>query len=181
MLRRSRNLDNVRSLDVDSPALVARATRLSNLYGVSLGSELARKGAAVGSSCRRRQRRHTSSSVYCRSSAVTPGSASDHDRLGAEAPAPALLRRERRGLRRALEKAGEAATRYTIEVSVGMKAFDGPPLGPRDVRELLLRNFRIKLSVPEATALVAHFTKVMMWQLWFESSKEERGVELLLV
>ncbi|CAM9375217.1 unnamed protein product [Sphacelaria rigidula] len=64
-------------------------------------------------------------------------------------------------MRCALEKAGEAAARYTIEVSKEMKAFDGPPLGPRDVRELLLRVFRIKLSVPEATALVAYFTKVM--------------------
>lgn len=72
----------------------------------------------------------------------------------------APTRREKRVLRRALEKAGEAALRYTIEASVGMKAFDGPHLGPRDVRELLLRNLRIKLSVAEATALIAHFTKV---------------------
>lgn len=65
-------------------------------------------------------------------------------------------------LRRALVKAAAAAMRYNLDVTAGMKAFDGPPLGPRDVRELLLRNFRIKLSVPEATALVGHFTKVIV-------------------
>lgn len=82
-------------------------------------------------------------------------------RGGAGVVATPESRTGRKVMRCALEKAGEAAARYTIEVSKEMKAFDGPPLGPRDVRELLLRVFRVKLSVPEAIALVAYFTKVM--------------------
>ena len=50
----SRSIDDVRSLDAGCPALVARATRLSNLYGASLDSRLARKGAGE-STCRRRR------------------------------------------------------------------------------------------------------------------------------
>lgn len=83
VLRRSRSLNNVRSLDSDNPAVVARATRLSNLYGVSLGSELARKGAAVQRSSRRkrqRQRGHSAAHYISGSSAAPPGSANDHDR-----------------------------------------------------------------------------------------------------
>lgn len=149
-------MENVRSLDADSPALIAQATRLSNLYGVSLGSELARKGVKEGG-CRRRRRRRN---LGARKSLAAIGDSSDtRDRLGSVTEP---TRREKRVLRRALEKAGEAAMQYTIEASAGMKAFDGPPLGPRDVRELLLRSFRIKLSVSEATALIEHFTKVTM-------------------
>lgn len=70
----------------------------------------------------------------------------------------AVTRKEKKTLRRALDKAGEVALRYTIEMSAGMKAFDGPPLGPEDVKDLLLRNFRVKLSMSEAGALIKNFT-----------------------
>lgn len=65
VLEMSRSIDDVRSLDASCPALVARATRLSNLYGASLDSRLARKGA--GESTRRR-RRGTRRCVYVYSS-----------------------------------------------------------------------------------------------------------------
>lgn len=42
---------------------------------------------------------------------------------------------------------------------MGVKAFDGPPLGPGDVKDLLLRNFSVRTSRSEAAALVAHFAK----------------------
>lgn len=71
-----------------------------------------------------------------------------------------MTRKQKRTLRRALTTAGEVALRYTMEASVGMKAFDGPPLGPKDLKDLLLRNFRIRLPVSEAAALIAHFVKV---------------------
>lgn len=85
----------------------------------------------------------------------TPGSSDEND-IDATGP----TRGRKRTLRRALDKAAEAASRYSLEMAASMKAFDGPHLGPADVRELLLRTFRIKLSIPEASALVAHFTKV---------------------
>ena len=58
-----------------------------------------------------------------------------------------------------MQKAREVALRYTIEASAGMKAFDGPPLGPKNIKDLLLRNFRVKLSTSEAIALIVYFTK----------------------
>lgn len=46
VLQKSQSSHNVRSFDPSCPAsLIARATRLSNLYGVSLTTKLARKGA----------------------------------------------------------------------------------------------------------------------------------------
>ncbi|CAM9641240.1 unnamed protein product [Pylaiella littoralis] len=61
-------------------------------------------------------------------------------------------------LRSALDKAGEVALRLTLEVSAGVKAFDGPPLKPRDVKDLFLRNFRVRVSTSEAEALIVNFT-----------------------
>lgn len=69
-----------------------------------------------------------------------------------------ISRKQRRTLRRALEKAGDVALRLTLEVSAGVKAFDGPPLTPSDVKDLLLRNFRVRLSTSEAEALILHFS-----------------------
>lgn len=56
-----------------------------------------------------------------------------------------------------MEKAGDVALRLTLEVSAGVKAFDGPPLKPSDVKDLFLRNFRVRLSSSEAEALIKHF------------------------
>lgn len=58
----------------------------------------------------------------------------------------------------ALEKAEEVAVRYTLDASVGFKAFDGPPLTPQDVKDLLWRNVGIRLTTPEAIALIVQFT-----------------------
>lgn len=56
VLRKSQSADNVRPLDPQCPASsIARATRLSNLYGVSLTTKLARKGAGERPSRRRHQ------------------------------------------------------------------------------------------------------------------------------
>lgn len=52
--------------------------------------------------------------------------------------------------------------RLTAEASPGVKAFDGPPLEPADVRDLFLRNFRVRLSSSEAEAIVRHFTQKVM-------------------
>eukprot|EP00904_Undaria_pinnatifida_P004909 jgi/Undpi1/1548/HiC_scaffold_11.g04938.m1 len=88
----------------------------------------------------------------------SPGSSRERD-TGHPTDSKAATRKEKRTLRCALQKAREVALRYTIEASAGMKAFDGPPLGPKNIKDLLLRNFRVKLSTPEAIALIAYFTK----------------------
>lgn len=48
--------------------------------------------------------------------------------------------------------------RYTLDASVGFKAFDGPPLTPQDVKDLLRRNVGISLTTPEAIALIVQFS-----------------------
>lgn len=48
--------------------------------------------------------------------------------------------------------------RLTVEVYAGLKAFDGPPLAPADVKDVLLRNFRVRFSTSEAEALIMHFS-----------------------
>lgn len=48
--------------------------------------------------------------------------------------------------------------RLTAEVYAGLKAFDGPPLTPGDVKDVLLRIFRVRFSTSEAEALIVHFS-----------------------
>lgn len=90
----------------------------------------------------------------------SPGSSRERDERGGSKRNMANLR-QRRTLRNALDKAGEVALRLTLEVSAGVKAFDGPPLTPRDVKDLFLRNFRVTLSTSEAEALIVNFTKIV--------------------
>lgn len=129
---------------------MAKAMRLSQLYGASLDSEVVRKGVGRGSEKR--------------ASRPTPrheplGDSPSPSRSGRQGKSVPRRPKQRRNLRIALEKAARAASQYTLPVAAGMKAFDGPHLGPEDVRDLLRRTFRITLSMPEATALVKHFTK----------------------
>lgn len=86
----------------------------------------------------------------------SPGSSRERERIKSKRSKISVKRK--RILRSALEKAGEVALRLTLEVSAGVKAFDGPPLKPSDVKDLFLRNFRVRLSTSEAEALIMHFT-----------------------
>lgn len=86
----------------------------------------------------------------------SPGSSRERERV--KSGRTKASRKQKRILRSALEKAGEVALRLTMEVSAGVKAFDGPPLKPSDVKDLFLRNFRVRLSASEAEALIMHFT-----------------------
>ncbi|CAN0221540.1 unnamed protein product, partial [Scytosiphon promiscuus] len=143
VLRKSRSAHDVRSLDSSCPApLIARATRLSNLYGVSRGTRLARKGAGER--------------PYRKSLPNSRGSS--REREGEKSRPDKVTRKQRRILRRALEKAGVAALRLTSEASAGVKAFDGPPLEPADIKDFFRRNFRVRLSSSEAEAIITHFT-----------------------
>jgi len=65
--------------------------------------------------------------------------------------------------------------RLTVEVYAGLKAFDGPPLAPADVKDVLLRNFRVRFSTSEAEALIVHFSlakkakkvRIKTFNVWF--------------
>lgn len=97
------------------------------------------------------------------STGVSPGSSREGDDEGGSKKKMAVPRQ--RILRSALDKAGEVALRLTLEVSAGVKAFDGPPLKPRDVKDLFLRNFRVRVSTSEAEALIVNFTTAVI-KVW---------------
>lgn len=105
----------------------------------------------------------TSQLLLHRTNAGCSGSrGSSREREGEVLRSDKVTRKHRRTLRRALEKARIAAQRLTLEALVGVKAFDGPPLGPADIRDLFLRNFRVRLSFSEAEAIITHFTPKVM-------------------
>lgn len=87
----------------------------------------------------------------------SPGSLYERDSSSGQASSSTRSKSRKRTRRCALDKARQAALSYTLEVSDGMKAFDGPPLGPQDVKDLLRRNFRIAMSTSEAVALIKDF------------------------
>ncbi|CAN0402350.1 unnamed protein product [Ectocarpus sp. 12 AP-2014] len=150
VLRKSRSEHNVRPLDPGCPApLIARAFRLSNLYGVSPTTQLARKGAGERSNRNHQLRRQQTDG--------SPGSS----REGEEGrPQQTKTRkRQRRVLHSALDKARDVALHLTWEDWRGVKAFDGPSLTPADIKDLFWRNFRVKLSAAEAEAMIVNFRK----------------------
>lgn len=97
---------------------------------------------------------------YTGASSPSPGSSRERAEGGGSNQKMETIR-QRRTLRSALSKAGEVALRLTMEVSAGVKAFDGPPLAPKDVKDLFLRNFRVKLSTSEAETLIVNFTRTV--------------------
>ncbi|CAM9374327.1 unnamed protein product, partial [Discosporangium mesarthrocarpum] len=68
-------------------------------------------------------------------------------------------RERKRALGRALSKVMDVASRCDRDNLQGLKAFEGPPLTPADVKDLLLRNFRVHLTEHEAAELIDHFSK----------------------
>ncbi|CAM9413621.1 unnamed protein product, partial [Ectocarpus fasciculatus] len=152
VLRKSQSAQNVRALDPSCPApLIARAFRLSNLYGVSPTTKLARKGAGERLNRKKHEqlrKQHTGGS---------PGSSREGEE--GRPHQTKAKKRQRRVLQSALDKARDVALRLTWEDWRGVKAFDGPSLTPADVKDLFWRNFRVKLSTPEAEAMIVNFCK----------------------
>ncbi|CAM9261269.1 unnamed protein product [Ectocarpus sp. 8 AP-2014] len=150
VLRKSQSEHNVRPLDPRCPApLIARAFRLSNLYGVSPTTKLARKGAGERSNRNHQLRRQQTDG--------SPGSSREGEE--GRPQQTKTKKRQRRVLHSALDKARDVALRLTWEDWRGVKAFDGPSLSPADVKDLFWRNFRVKLSAAEAEAMIVNFSK----------------------
>ncbi|CAN0327562.1 unnamed protein product [Ectocarpus sp. 6 AP-2014] len=150
VLRKSQSEHNVRPLDPSCPApLIARAFRLSNLYGISPTTKLARKGAGERSNRNHQLRRQQTGG--------SPGSSREGEE--GRPQQTKTKKRQRRVLHSALDKARDVALRLTWEDWRGVKAFDGPSLSPADVKDLFWRNFRVKLSTAEAEAMIVNFSK----------------------
>ncbi|CAM9326054.1 unnamed protein product [Ectocarpus sp. 4 AP-2014] len=157
VLRKSQSEHNVRPLDPSCPApLIARAFRLSNLYGVSPTTKLARKGAGERSN-RNHQLRTYAPQHKRQQTGGSPGSAQEGEE--GRPQQTKTRKRQRRVLHSALDKARDVALRLTWEDWRGVKAFDGPSLAPADVKDLFWRNFRVKLSAAEAEAIIVNFSK----------------------
>ncbi|CAM9309777.1 unnamed protein product [Ectocarpus sp. 13 AM-2016] len=150
VLRKSRSEHSVRPLDPDCPApLIARAFRLSNLYGVSPTTKLARKGAGERSNRNHQLRRQQTGG--------SPGSSREEEE--GRQQQTKTRKRQRRVLHSALDKARDVALHLSWEDWRGVKAFDGPSLTPADIKDLFWRNFRVKLSAAEAEAMIVNFSK----------------------